>query len=105
MTQGDITVISLNHFFKAGKVGMITAVACVLASFIPRHTRWVGLWLTGVFTAVADYVTHPSQMPGALTECLITGLGAFVLAVAWDHWRLKRRTHHEAWEDDYMGRE
>ena len=105
MTQGDVGVITVQHFFTAGKVGIITATACVLASFIPRHTRWVGLWLTGVFTAVADYVTHPSAMPGALTESLVTGAGAFVLAVAWDHYRLKRRTHYEAWEDDYMGRE
>lgn len=87
MTQGDVGVIALSHFIKAGKVGLITAVACVIASFIPRHTRWVGIWLTGVFTAVADYWVHPSMMPGALTECLVTGAGALVLAILWDRYQ------------------
>jgi hypothetical protein len=87
MTQGDIGVISLDHFFKAGRVGLITALACVTASFIPRHTHRMGIWLTGVFTALADYLTHPSMMPGEFTECLVTGVGALILALLWDRYR------------------
>ena len=90
MLQGDVTVISVTHIITAGRVGMITAMACVIATFIPRHTRTVGIWLTGVFTAVADYVTHPSAMPGALTECLVTGAGALVLALLWDRYQYRR---------------
>jgi hypothetical protein len=90
MTQGDVGVITVGHFIKAGKVGMITATACVIASFVPRHTRWVGIWLTGVFTALADYLTHPSMMPGEFTECLVTGVGALVLALLWDRYQSRR---------------
>ena len=90
MIQGDVTVISLQHFATAGRVGLITAMACVIASFIPRHTNRVGIWLTGIFTAAADYLTHPSAMPGALTECLVTGVGALLLAVLWDRYQSRR---------------
>lgn len=90
MLRGDVTVISVTHFLTAGRVGLITAMACVMATFIPRHTRTVGIWLTGVFTALADYVTHPSAMPGALTECLVTGAGALLLAVLWDRYQSRR---------------
>ena len=90
MLQGDVTVITVTHFLTAGKVGIITAMACVIASFVPRHTHRLGIWLTGVFTALADYVTHPSSMPGALTECLVTGLGALVLALLWDRYQSRR---------------
>ena len=90
MTQGDVTVLAVGHVITAGQVGMITATACVIASFVPRHTRWVGIWLTGVFTAIADYGVHPSMMPGELTECVVTGAGALALAVIWDRYRQRR---------------
>ena len=90
MTQGDVSVITVQHFVTAGRVGVITALACVMASFIPRHTHRMGIWLTGVFTALADYLTHPSYMPGALTECLVTGAGALVLALLWDRYQSRR---------------
>lgn len=81
MVQGDLTVVSINHAITASKTGALAGLAMVVASFVPWNNRWLGVFLTGFFTALADYITGWST---TLIQPLCTGLGAMLLCVLWE---------------------
>ena len=78
MVQGDLTVLTFNHAMVASKTGALAGLAMVVASFVPWDNRWLGVFLTGAFTALADSVIHAEGFP---LEHLATGLGAMLLCV------------------------
>ncbi len=87
MVQGDLTVLTLNHAITASKTGIIAGIAIVISSYWHRIDNKYGLiWATGVLTAVADIVVHPSQFGPQWAEALVTGVGAGILA-----WVLSKR--------------
>ena len=78
MVQGDLSALTLGHALTASKVGILTGVAMLVASFLPWKNKWLGIFLTGAFTAIADALIHADHFPA---EHLVTGFGAMVLAI------------------------
>ena len=78
MVQGDLSVLTFNHALVASKVGILTGLAMLVASFLPWNNKWLGIFLTGAFTAIADALIHADNFPA---EHLATGAGAMVLAI------------------------
>jgi hypothetical protein len=81
MVQGDLSVLTLNHALTASKVGILTGVAMLVASFLPWNNKWLGIFLTGAFTALADSLVHMAMFP---YESLATGAGAMLLAIVFE---------------------
>ena len=81
MVQGDLTIISLNHAVTASKTGALTGLAMIIASFVPWTNKWIGVFLTGIFTMIADYVTGWSS---TLIQPIATGIGAMVICIIWE---------------------
>lgn len=84
MVQGDLSVVTLGHAFTASKTGLLTGIAMVAASFLPWDNKWVGIWLTGIFTMLADKIVHPTHFGGNWTEAIVTGFGAMILAIVYE---------------------
>ena len=87
MVQGDLSVLSLHHAITASKTGGLTGIAMVVAALLPWDSKWIGVFLTGVFAMLADMVTHPSHFGGHWTEALLTGFGAMVLCIIYERLR------------------
>ena len=81
MTQGDLSVVSVKHFITASETGALTGLAMVLASFLPWDNKWIGIFLVGLFTAVADSLAHMAMFP---YEAIATGFGAMLLAIGYE---------------------
>ena len=81
MVQGDLSALTLNHALTASKTGILTGVAMFVASFLPWKNKWLGIFLTGAFTAIADALIHADHFPA---EHLATGVGAMVLAILFE---------------------
>lgn len=81
MTQGDLTVLSLKHAISASETGALTGLAMVVASFLPWKNKWLGIFLVGVFTAIADTLAHIAMFP---YEAICTGFGAMLLAMLYE---------------------
>jgi len=85
MVQGDITVLTLKHAMVAGKTGALTGVAFILASLFKFTSRYFLIFLTGLLTAIADYITHPTHYGPAFMEAVVTGAVAMLIAYAYEH--------------------
>lgn len=85
MVQGDITVITLEHWLTALQTGTIAGLGAIVISFFPRddlrENKYVNAGITGVMTAIADYITHPTHFGAPTTEAVITGVAAGLLCV------------------------
>jgi len=92
MVQGDLSVLTLNHAYIASYTGGIAGIALVVASFLPYKNVWIGIFLTGVFTSIADILAHTTHFGTEFTESIVTGIGAMGLAIVF-HKVLRRRIH------------
>jgi hypothetical protein len=81
MVQGDLASLTLSHAFTASKTGTLTGVAMVVASFLPWDNKWIGIFLTGLFTMIADIIIHPTHFGPQWLEAVVTGFGAMILAL------------------------
>jgi len=90
MVQGDLSVISLNHVITAAKTGSLAGLAFVIAALLPWSNKWLGIWLTGFLTMIADIIIHPSHYGNEFTESLITGLVAATIALVYEHIKVKK---------------
>ena len=82
MVGGDVTVLTLSHALVATKVGVVMALSYAIARvFTKNPTNYLDVVLTGVLTAVADILVHPSHFGGPTTEAIVTGIGAALLAL------------------------
>lgn len=96
MVQGDLTVFSTNHAITASKVGIITGIAFVLTSFFAHiNNRWGNAAMTGILTALADIVIHPTNFGPNWAEAAVTGLGAGILALVFI--TLLKKTNQNWW--------
>ena len=84
MVQGDLSVLTLKHAMVASKTGLIAGIAMVIASFVPNQSKWFGLWLIGLFTMIADYMTHPTHFGNPMSESIVTGIGAVIIALIYE---------------------
>ena len=84
MVQGDVSVLTFNHAIVASKTGLLTGLAMVAASLYKDGNQWLGIYLTGLFTVIADFVVHPQHFP---LEAVVTGLGAMALATVYDKYK------------------
>ena len=81
MVQADLSALTISHAITASKTGILTGLAMFVASFLPWDNKWLGIFLTGAFTALADALIHSDHFPA---EHLVTGLGAMLLALLFD---------------------
>jgi hypothetical protein len=82
MVQGDLAVFSMKHAIIASKVGIITGIAFMGTSFFAHiNNRWGNAAMTGILTALADLVIHPTNFGPNWAEAAVTGLGASILAL------------------------
>ena len=85
MVQGHVFDATLTHFAIAAKTGLLATVPLVgvTLTHYARHmaNRWASSALIGLFGVAADAFMHGSHYPGAYTEAVLTGFGAFVLSV------------------------
>lgn len=81
MVQGDLTVISLQHAFTASKTGILAGIGMVIASYFPWKNKWIGIFLTGLITMLADYICGWSP---TVVGPIVTGLGAMSIALVYD---------------------
>jgi len=81
MVQADLSVLTLGHAITASKVGILTGLAMLAASFLPWNNKWLGIFLTGLFTALADSIIHMAKFP---YEAIATGVGAMGLAILFE---------------------
>ena len=84
MVQGDLSVLTLSHVFTASKTGILTGIAIVVASFLPWTNKWIGIFLTGLFTMIADIIVHPAHFGPEWAEAACTGFGAMLLAILFE---------------------
>jgi len=78
MVQGDLSALSLKHFLIAAETGSLTGVAFVAISFTKIKNKYAPVWLTGVLTAIADILVHPTHFGPHWAEAAATGaLAAF----------------------------
>ena len=93
MTQGNVLAITLGHWGKALQVGIIASLATVFLLKIHKedltNNKFVMAGLIGIFTAIADLITHPSHYDGVTTEAMMTGVGAGLLCICMSHLRSK----------------
>ena len=87
MVQGDLTVISLNHAFTASKTGTLAGIGYVLAAQTAANGKWLGAYLTGVLTMLADLIVHPTHFGPHWMEAAVTGLVAASICLIWDRIR------------------
>ena len=86
MVQGHLGDVTVAHLLIAVKTGLL-AISPPVGLTFTRYARLVaGKWsaatILGICTFVADAVIHSSHYPGASTEALMTGIGAFAFSLA-----------------------
>lgn len=81
MVQGNVLALGLSHWLIASQTGVaagsLTAAAILLSK---TNKRWVIALLLGVLTATVDYFVHPGMFGTAVTEAIVTGVGAAILS-------------------------
>ena len=86
MVSGDLSCLTINHALTAARTGSITAVSVGLCFLIVgRDSKWLMVGTVGIFTMLADLLSHPTHFGPAYAEAALTGLGAALLTavVGW----------------------
>jgi hypothetical protein len=90
MVQGDLSVVTMKHAMVAAKTGSLAGIAFVIAALLPWENKWLGIWLTGLFTMIADIIIHPTHFGGEFTESIVTGIVAAAIAFAYEYIRVRK---------------
>lgn len=81
MVQGNMLALTLTHLSIAAQTGLIAGAIAAIGLYIARtSTRWMISVSLGVITTAVDYFVHPGMFGSALTEALVTGVGAAILS-------------------------
>ncbi|MEO1245637.1 MAG: hypothetical protein AAFX56_08115 [Pseudomonadota bacterium] len=82
MVQGNLLLLGLSHWITASQTGLVAGTAAATALALAKtNNRLIMAGILGATTAVVDYFVHPGMIgESAITEALITGLGAAVLS-------------------------
>ena len=98
MSQGNFLAFTLTHWLIASQTGLLAGLAASAALLLTRtDNRWVIAIVLGIVTAAAvDWFVHPSMFGTAVTEAVVTGVGAAVLSYAvgtsMRYWRVRSFT-------------
>ena len=97
MAQGNILAFTLAHWAIASQTGVLAGVVASAALLLTRTgKRWVIAVVLGVVTAVVDWFVHPSMLGTAITEAVITGMGAaalsYLVGTLVHYWRARRHS-------------
>jgi hypothetical protein len=95
MSQGNILAFTLTHWAIASQTGVIAGIAASAALLLTRtDNRWVIAIVLGIVTATVDWFVHPGMFGTAVTEAIVTGVGAavlsYVVGTGIRFWRLRR---------------
>jgi hypothetical protein len=95
MSQGNILAFTLTHWAIASQTGVIAGIAASAALLLTRtDNRWVIAIVLGIVTATVDWFIHPGMFGTAVTEAIVTGVGAavlsYVVGTGIRFWRLRR---------------
>ncbi len=84
MVQGNLLLLGLSHWITASQTGLVAGTAAATAITLAKtDSRLVLAGILGVSTAIVDYFVHPGMIgDAAVTEAIITGIGAAVLSYA-----------------------
>ena len=100
MVQGHLTEVTLAHAAIATKTGLLAVLPMLGVTFTQyaRHliNRWTASAMLAVCTFGADAAIHGSHYPGAYTEAVLTGVGAFVFSVVVSYTPVGKRLDHLA---------
>ena len=97
MSQGNFLAFTLTHWLIASQTGLLAGLAASAALLLTRSdNRWVIAIVLGIVTAAVDWFVHPSMFGTAVTEAVVTGVGAAVLSYAvgtsMRYWRVRSFT-------------
>ena len=84
MVQGNLLILGMSHWITASQTGLIAGTATATAIGLARIDNRLALAaILGVITTIVDYFVHPGMIrDSAVTEAVVTGLGAAVLSYA-----------------------
>lgn len=80
-----VSAINIGHLLTAINTGFISAVAATIVLITkPNYleNKYIIAGVTGLCTAIADIIVHPSGFGGFSTEAIVTGIGAGLLTIA-----------------------
>ena len=86
MVQGNLTALTLAHFWKANITGLSAAFLALLMSIVFydkdwKKFKWYNPLVLGCSTFMVDWLVHPTHFGGYFAEAALTGLGTFALAM------------------------
>ena len=90
MVQGDVLALTLRHSIVAAKTGLLSALGaafCVL--LLGNPTQAQKIVAIGAFTAIADYIVHPTHFGPHWAEAVVTGVAAAAIALIVDRLRAR----------------
>lgn len=81
MVQGNVLALTLTHWAIASQTGIVAGLVASAALLMTRtNRRWLIAAVLGIATAGVDYFMHPGMFGSAVTEAIVTGIGAAVLS-------------------------
>jgi len=84
MVQGDLSALTLSHWYKANYTGILAGLGAIIIqySFLKHfeQKKWFHGLQIGVATFFADLLIHPSHFWGQIGEASLTALAAGLLA-------------------------
>ncbi len=82
MVQGNVLLLGLGHWITASQTGLVAGTAATVAILLARSdNRLLIAGILGGVTAIVDYFVHPGMIgEAAVTEAIVTGLGAAALS-------------------------
>lgn len=82
MVQGNFLAFTFAHAGVAATTAFYSFFGVLIMLIIwPTCGKWGRIWGVGIFTCFADMLIHPSHFGDASTEAIMTGIGAFILAM------------------------
>jgi len=92
MVQGNVLALGLGHWIIASQTGLAAGFFATIALYASKgRGRWVVAGVLAVFTAGFDFLIHDSGFGSAVTEAIVTGVGAGLLSLVVSTWKDRRR--------------
>lgn len=92
MVQGNVLALGLGHWIVASQTGLAAGFFATFALWASKgRGRWVVAGVLAISTAGFDFLIHDSGFGSAVTEAIVTGLGAGLLSLGVSTWRSRRR--------------
>jgi 4-amino-4-deoxy-L-arabinose transferase-like glycosyltransferase len=92
MVQGNVLALGVGHWIIASQTGLAAGFFATIALYASKgRGRWVVAGVLAVCTAGFDFLMHDSGFGSAVTEAIVTGVGAGLLSLAVSTWKDRRR--------------